>query len=224
MQVGPPEDWRLEASPAVVEVVEDGGLVGLVHEFEEEGLEEVVPAGPEQEQVVLGLVVVPVSQDEDLSLPIGQSLLALEQDGHCQTFLLLEVLLVDLGAVGNVHFGVVVLEGVFGRAVGEVVHDEDWYLLGLALQLVRLVEHLGGLVELEVDFAGQVEGDLEEPSDGFGFLSDGCVLFVLEVGLEVDVYLLLELLAAYFEQVALLQAIEILLHLFIFLLLNLLTH
>jgi hypothetical protein len=98
-------------------------LVGFVHEFQQEGLQEVVAAGPEQQQVVVGLVVVPVSQDEQLPLPIYHALLALEDDGDREALLLLEALLIGLHAVADIQFCVVVLEGVFGGAVGEVVHD-----------------------------------------------------------------------------------------------------
>ena len=146
--VGPSEDGGFEAAAAVVEVGEDGGLVGLVHEFEEEGLQKVVPAGPEQEQVGLSLVVVPVGQNADLALPIHHALLALENDRHRQALLLLEVFLVHRHAVPQVHLRVVVFEAVLRRPVRQVVHYEHWHSLALAAHLVRFVQHFRRFVQL----------------------------------------------------------------------------
>jgi hypothetical protein len=92
------------------------------------------------------------------------------------------------------------------------------------LDLVGAVEHFGGFVEFEVDFACEVEGDFEQAADGLCLLPDGLELLVFVGSFEEDVYFLLEFLAADLEEVALLQTPEYLPHLFELLLLNLLPH
>lgn len=64
VEVGSSEDHVLGLFMPVVNFVEDGGLIGLVHELEQEALQKVVLCGPEQQQVVLSLVVVPLRKYE----------------------------------------------------------------------------------------------------------------------------------------------------------------
>jgi hypothetical protein len=45
-----------------VEIVDDGGPVGFVHQFQEKCLKEIVFAWPEEEKIVLGLVIVPIGE------------------------------------------------------------------------------------------------------------------------------------------------------------------
>lgn len=157
------EDRSLESFPADVDLIEDFWLVGFVHHFEEESLEEVVLAGPVKDQVLLGLVVVPLGQDVGLFPCILLAVLILEDDGDGEALPLLKDLLVSaLVGVGDVEFAVVILKGVLRGSLDEVVHDEDGDAIILPVSLVDLVEYLGGFVYFEVYLAGvEVEDGLE---------------------------------------------------------------
>lgn len=63
-----PEEEIFFSFAVEVDFIEDGGSVGFVHEFEEEGLKEVVFVGPEQKQVIIGFVIVPLTQHKQLVL------------------------------------------------------------------------------------------------------------------------------------------------------------
>ena len=106
------EDRLLVSFPGVVDVVEDRGLVRFAHQFEKECFEEVVLAWPEQQHVVFTLVVVPVSQDEQLALFVDPSLF-LEEDRSGQTLLLLKCLLIPHGHSSHIYLCKVILKRVF---------------------------------------------------------------------------------------------------------------
>jgi hypothetical protein len=113
----------LRALAIVVKAVEDGWSVGFIHEVEQESLHEVVLGWPEQNDVILSLVIVPVSQDIEFAVVGFLPFLLVECYRDGQALLLLEGFFVSGDdVVGNVHLGVVVFKGERGVVLGEVVH------------------------------------------------------------------------------------------------------
>jgi hypothetical protein len=92
--VYPLEHWLFGALGAQVEVVQYFWVVWSIDEFEEEGGEEVVLAGPVEDEKVLAFTVVPVGQHEEFAKVV----LFLEHYGGGQALLLLEGLFIALPA------------------------------------------------------------------------------------------------------------------------------
>lgn len=106
-------------------------------------------------------MVVPFRKEEEFAVFVD---VLLEGNGAGLALLLLEGLLVSSLSVSDVQFPHVAFEAVLGCAIGEVVHDHDWYFLGPAVDLIDFVDDFRGVIDLEVDFSS-VKGCFEDPSD-----------------------------------------------------------
>lgn len=100
------------------------------------------------------------------------------------------------------------------RILSQIIHYQNRYFIISPLPLISLIQHLRSLIDLQINLPGvQEENGLEQPLQRLRLLRNRQILLILRVDLDVDIALLLILLATDLKIMALFDILKHLLHL-----------